>query len=57
MSTLEVYLVNDHKFIGDNFHEIVLAHAADILKMFKEVKAIPKLEKIEDSIKLGQLFC
>jgi translocation protein SEC62 len=26
------------------------------MKMFKEVKAIPKLDKIEDSIRLGQIF-
>jgi hypothetical protein len=26
------------------------------LKKFKFVKAIPQLEKLEDSIKLGQLF-
>ncbi len=42
--------------LGDNFHEVVLAHGSEIMKMFKEVKAIPKLEKIEDSIRLGQIF-
>ena len=34
-----LYLVND-KIIGDNFHEVVLNNKTDILKMFKEVKAI-----------------
>lgn len=42
--------------IGDNFHEIVLENKTEILKQFKEIKAIQQLEKVEDSIKLGQLF-
>jgi translocation protein SEC62 len=33
-----------------------LAHSSDILKMFSEIKAIQKLDKLEDSIRLGQLF-
>jgi len=39
--------------IGDNFHEIVLTHSAEIMKMFKIITAIQKLDKIEDSIRLG----
>ena len=41
---------------GDNFHEVVLANKTEILAQFKEVKAIPKLDSIEDSRKLGELF-
>jgi hypothetical protein len=39
--------------IGDEFHEIVLKNNKDILACFNEVKAIPKLEAMEDSIRLG----
>ena len=42
--------------LGDNFHEVVLENKEEIVKKFKEVKALPEIEKIEDSIKLGQLF-
>jgi len=34
----------------------VLANGAEILNKFKEIKAIQALEKIEDSIRLGQMF-
>ena len=39
--------------LGDNFHEVVLENKEEIVKKFKEVKALPEIEKIEDSIKLG----
>jgi len=42
--------------IGDQFHEVVLHNKTEILKQFKEVKAIQSLDKMEDSIRLGQLF-
>lgn len=46
-----------HKgIIGDNFHQIVLDNKTEIVKQFKEVKAIPEIEDLKDSIKLGQLF-
>lgn len=50
---MTLYLITN---VGDNFHEIVLEHKDEILKKFKEVKAITSLDKLEDSIKLGQLF-
>ena len=31
-------------YIGDNFHEVVLANGAEILKKLKEIKAITKLD-------------
>lgn len=42
--------------IGDNFHQVVLENKEEIMSNFKDVKAISQLEKLEDSIKLGQLF-
>jgi hypothetical protein len=34
----------------------VLKHKDDIMKKFNEVKEVQKLESIEDSVRLGQLF-
>ena len=42
--------------IGDNFHEVVLENKTAIIGMFKQVTAVPKIETMEDSIKLGQIF-
>ena len=42
--------------VGDNFHEIVLGNKTEILKMLKLNTAVKQLEKIEDSIQLGNLF-
>jgi translocation protein SEC62 len=35
---------------------VVIENRTEIMKMFKEVKALPQLEDLKDSIKLGQLF-
>ena len=43
-------------FRGDNFHQVVLDHKTEIMGKLKEVKALTKLETMEDAIKLGQIF-
>ncbi len=55
-SEVNAIIPSHFNIIGDNFHEIVLQNKTEIMKQFKEIKAIQQLEKIEDSIKLGQLF-
>jgi hypothetical protein len=42
--------------IGDHYHQIVLENKDAIMKMFKHVTQIPSLDKIEDSIRLGNIF-
>lgn len=53
LTTLEVKRAFIYIFSGDNFHEIVLENKTEIMKQFKTVTAITKIENIEDSIKLG----
>jgi translocation protein SEC62 len=42
--------------LGDVFHKIVLDNGTEIMKMFKHSQEVKQIEKIEDSIMLGNLF-
>ena len=50
--TISEVLYRKLKLIGENFHQVVLENKAEILKKFKIIKAIPTIEKLDDSLKL-----